>query len=209
MTFWNSRDVEPKRSYQWLANVEFQAEETGVVGKIESYAQVSWSPPKFSIELIEHTNLFGVRKTIEAKNYVWEDLEIEFIDISSYDQNGSRIVYDWLTALGYDWKDHKTRGNLLGELTKIHGKNREAANLILEKIGANGDSIESWIFRGAVPQSVTFGSPSNYNNDEISTVKINFKIADVQYEASTADAMKSGLTTLFKKGREQLKKIFK
>lgn len=156
MTFWNSNDVEPKRSFRFLLDIT----PLDSIDTIASYYVKTTSVPKFQmdgqgeVKYIQHTFKYPGRIT-------WQPISVTLLDPASPDS--AAIMMNILNASGYQKPD--TELNAQSSISKL-GANRAMGQVYLRQIDAEGNQISEWLLWNPFLISVDFGQ-LGYDSDEL------------------------------------------
>ena len=190
MSFWQSGNNEPKRSFRWVADINmFSGEDRVADFGPRRFLVQSFTKPTFTLANESLINNFTSETEIIVKNYVWDDISITMVDVENPDYNVSSNLYDWLTSLGYRHVQAEQEENGVTQMSRLFtnlyaGKLRIA----LTQINADGKPIERWTFNEPQPTSIDFGGDLEYDSDKIMTVTMGITYVTAHYEKLEVEA---------------------
>ena len=176
--FWNDVRIEPKRSYRWIAQLNFFSDEPGNRGNSTfNYLITSFTKPTFEIGSETIINNFTSETEIVATVYQWPDISVTMIDVENSDLNVSSKVYDWLEASGYE--PQQTINNLSNLYSNLDA---DKFSLSFTHLDDRGIPIEEWTFLRPQPTRFDFGGEVSYESDSIMTVTMGVTYVAAEYK---------------------------
>jgi hypothetical protein len=203
-SFWTSKDLEPKRSYRWIATINFQPRN----GALKTAAQIvsqlspelagafntfdippflvkSFSKPSYTVPVNQVVDNMGTKVTNFVGVPVWSDVEIEAYDAINATDNVTKIVYEFLRASG--WKsgtEGQTGGGGWSDTAKAleNAGDGDLVTLTLDLIDSEGKAYERWKISKPVLKEFNYGGTLDYESDAVTTVKLVFAISGAVYE---------------------------
>ncbi len=177
MTFWNSNQVEPKRSFRFLLELT----PLGDPEIIASYYVKTTSVPKFQmdgqgeVKYIQHTFKYPGRIT-------WQPISVTLLDPATPDS--AAIMMNILNASGYDKPDSPAAA--LPSISKLKANNA-MGSVYLSQINAEGEVHSEWQLTNPFLISVDFGQ-LGYDSDELLeyTLEIDYDFATYKTFGSTS-----------------------
>lgn len=203
-SFWTSTDLEPKRSYRWVATINFQPQNTalqslssavsilapslgGALGvyDIPPFLVKSFSKPSYTVPVNQVVDNMGTAITNFVGVPVWSDVEIEAYDAIKSTDNVTRIVYNFLQAAGWKGGTEGTAGGGgWSDTAKAleRAGNGDLVTLTLDLINSEGKTYEKWKISKPVLKEFNYGGTLDYESDTATTVKLVFSISGAIYE---------------------------
>jgi hypothetical protein len=157
MAFWQSTDIEPKRSYRFILSIPGFA----------PYIIKSVKKPNFSIGTTSHSYL---NHTFHYPGKVaWEDVNFVIVDTVGDTDNGSAKLMGLLDACGYRLPSPNS-------YETISKKSAVSAlsTVQIQTVNAEGDVVESWWLQNAWIQAASFGELS-YEDEGMLNVSVTLK----------------------------------
>ena len=197
MAFWSDSNLEPKRSYRWIAIIDYKVPttrggSTSLGLKTSPFLVKNFTRPKLILEhdrvINSDTNL--TRYTL--RNAEWEPIAISLVDFQNREFNSTNNTWTWLTDNGYNSKafasltgDDLT--NFFSQMNNLQGLGGGLATLKLLHIDETGNDFESWEFLDPRLLEIAFGDQATYEADGLLTVDIRFNIAAAEYKSEDSD----------------------
>ena len=178
MSFWNNVNLEPKRAYRWIGQIELHNRGSRdvmgeTVSSIESFVISNFSIPGLQVEQDSQKNGADGHITKTVKHVGFDNVSITIVDLENDDHNSMKKIFTWFNALGYDPRSHS--------LDWISELDADIITLVVTRLGSEGEAIEIIKFNGPKLANVSF-SGLDYSNDEVSTVTLEFSIVGMSYE---------------------------
>ena len=188
MSFWSENNVEPKRNYRFLVtfNGITQNFSDGVVWFAKNV-----TVPSFNVTSVTHD--FLDNKYYYPGRVEWQTISLTLVDPVSPD--AVQFVNEILEDTGYLVKN-KALATIDNAKTISKAKATKAAglaNMEIDIINEDGNSLEKWKLQNPFIESAKFGD-LDYTNDELRTVELTIK-----YDWATCD-IKDRAETFFKVG---------
>jgi len=165
MAFWQSQDLEPKRSYRFTLSV------SGEFGKIEEFLIEKVNKPSFSIsesevKYLNHTFYYPGRVT-------WNDISFTIIDVlRPASANGSVALMQMLELSGYRIPEGGAAG--LQTLSKAESGRALGQIKIHQYLGEGGAPAETWVLNNSWVKDVKFGD-LDYGSEDMQKVDVTIK----------------------------------
>lgn len=175
VSFWSDGNIEPKRSYRWIAQLDFFSDSPSGNSSF-NFLITRFTKPTFEIGSETIINNFTSETEIVATVYQWPDISVTMIDVENSELNVSSKVYDWLIASGYEPEQ------TVGKLSNLYS-NLDAGKLALtfSHLNAKGEPIEEWRFLKPQPTTFDFGGELDYGNDSLMTVTMGITYVAAEY----------------------------
>lgn len=161
MAFWQSTEIEPKRSYRFILSI------SGGPESFPPYIIKSVKKPAFSIgetphQYLNHTFYYPGRVT-------WENINFVIVDTLGDSDNGSAKLMGLLEACGYTLPEP-------GSYNTISKKSAVSAlkQVQIQTIDAEGVVKESWYLKNAWIQAASFGELS-YESEDMQNVSVTLR----------------------------------
>lgn len=204
MAFWSDHRVEIKRSYRWLGFVHLYnyvdrrtgqrrgPPEPGVVvplkpddpkkqGRtIPPFLIKSFTKPTYSVPINELGGADPKTGLLQLKPGPpqWQAVSITAIDAEKSNSNVTNIFYSWMKRNGYDPSPDsfsKSSGLLMAL------GNTGYIKISLNQLDPSGKIFEKWDLIDPMLEEFNFGDALDYNNDQLVTVTMKFKISAAKY----------------------------
>tara|TARA_R110002110_G_scaffold244830_3_gene461378 strand:+ start:1668 stop:2204 length:537 start_codon:yes stop_codon:yes gene_type:complete len=157
MAFWQTTDIEPKRSYRFILSIPGFA----------PYIIKSVKKPSFTIGSTPHQYL---NHTFHYPGKVtWEDITFVIVDTVGDTDNGSARLMGLLDACGYSLPSPDSYAT-------ISKKSAVSAlsTVQIQTVNAEGEVVESWWLKNAWVQQASFGDLS-YEDEGMMNVSVTLK----------------------------------
>ena len=161
MAFWQSSDLEPKRSYR------FQLSVAGADNKLEEFLIEKVNKPSFTIsesevKYLNHTFYYPGRVT-------WNEISFTIIDVLGQANATARIML-MLEGAGYDIPTAADTSTI----SKRNSQEALGEVMIHQFRSSGGRPIETWVLNNAWIQEVKFGD-LDYGSEDMQKVDVTLK----------------------------------
>jgi hypothetical protein len=177
-TFWNSQEIEIKRSYRWMGLINMMS---GISNSVDygpkPFLVKNFTRPAFTLNVEKVINTFTSESQLNTKYYTWDDTSISIMDIQQKDLNATNQIYNWLTSLGY--QPEQDLNHLSRLFTNLYRPDK--LTLTLQHIDDKGKPFEQWEILSAQPISINFGGEASYDNDEPVIITLAFAYVAARY----------------------------
>ena len=173
MAFWQSSDLEPKRSYR------FQLSIAGQDNKLEEFLVEKVTKPSFTVgesevKYLNHTFYYPGRVT-------WNDLSFTIIDVLG-EANATARVMKMLEDAGYQIPSSQD----LSTMSK-KGSQRALGEVMIHQYRAEGGkAVETWVLNNAWIKDVKFGD-LDYGSEDMQKVDVTLKYDNAYIKLASSE----------------------
>ena len=175
MAFWTtpaSQNADPKRNFRFFIQI------TSLGGKMwwaKGISKPSYTVGSTTHQYLNHNYYFPGR--VE-----WDAVTATFVD--PQDPDFAKMINQAVEAGGYQIPSNENEDTTIGKSTAVAA----LGNVICTQIDSDGDAVESWILHNAFITKVTH-SELSYDNEDLSTVEVEFRYDWAELEAGDGTAV--------------------